>query len=499
MAEVGDIVIRYRLDDLGWFQFEWLCQSLLKTEFGVGIEAWGGHSDLGRDAYCEEELEIPIKGTKSPGPFLFQAKFVAEANAAGAKPNDALTNSVTSECDAIKSRFRKRGIENIKHYVLLTNVPFSPSLRQKIQDLLKQAVPHCKISLWGSEDLCAMLDNAPNIRIAFPQIMGLRDLRELLASVVEKPILERSTLSLDRAAELAQVFVPTEAYSKALATLAEYSFVVITGPPEMGKTTIARIIGLAKLGEGWECYECRKPDDFLQVMRSDRRQIFIADDAFGSTEFRPDIAQTWAADLDNILRALGKKHWFIWTSRPAQLNLALKRMHLQGKAEDFPKPAKILVDASTLTQEEKVLILYRHAKAAGLSEAAKQLVRSHSRAIVNNNHFTPERIRHLISNRLKNFTDEAGKLSATHSVVDEAIVSEINEPTKSMKQSFEVLDSHHQRFLIAMLDTGEGPVVKERVHAAFKRHSDGYPEVNPAHIADDLSAHFIRQLDAENA
>ena len=23
-------MIRYRLDDLGWYQFEWLCQSLLK-------------------------------------------------------------------------------------------------------------------------------------------------------------------------------------------------------------------------------------------------------------------------------------------------------------------------------------------------------------------------------------------------------------------------------------------------------------------------------------
>jgi len=234
-------------------------------------------------------------------------------------------------------------------------------------------------------------------------------------------------------------------------------------------------------------------------VRNDRRQIFIADDAFGSTEFRPDIAQTWAADLDSIIRALGKKHWFIWTSRPAPLNLALKRMHLQGKAEDFPKPAKILVDASNLTLEEKVLILYRHAKAAGLSEAAKQLIRSHSRSIVNNGHYTPERIRHLISNRLKNLTDKEGKLLATQGAIDKEILSEINEPTKSMKQSFEVLDSHHQRFLIAMLDAGEGPVAKESVHTAFKRHSDGYPEVDPAHIADDLSAHFIRQIDAENA
>ena len=35
-------MIQYRLDDLGWFQFEWLCQALLKAMYGAPLEAWGG-------------------------------------------------------------------------------------------------------------------------------------------------------------------------------------------------------------------------------------------------------------------------------------------------------------------------------------------------------------------------------------------------------------------------------------------------------------------------
>jgi hypothetical protein len=46
-------MIRYRLDDLGWFQFEWLIQSLLKTELSLAIESWGGRMDMGRDAYYD--------------------------------------------------------------------------------------------------------------------------------------------------------------------------------------------------------------------------------------------------------------------------------------------------------------------------------------------------------------------------------------------------------------------------------------------------------------
>src|SRR5436190_15560399 len=95
---------RYRLDDLGWFQFEWLCQSLLKAKFGLSIEAWGGHSDLGRDAYSKDDLPFVKGAPPTPGPFVFQAKFVEEANAAGAKPFTNLRASVSAEIDLIKDR-----------------------------------------------------------------------------------------------------------------------------------------------------------------------------------------------------------------------------------------------------------------------------------------------------------------------------------------------------------------------------------------------------------
>lgn len=64
----------YRFDEPGWYQFERLAQALLKADLGLAVESWGGHSDLGRDAYCELPLTYPSAQTLSPGPFLFQAK-----------------------------------------------------------------------------------------------------------------------------------------------------------------------------------------------------------------------------------------------------------------------------------------------------------------------------------------------------------------------------------------------------------------------------------------
>jgi len=477
-------MIRYRLDDLGWFQFEWLCQSLLKAKLGLSVEAWGGHSDLGRDAYAQGPFSLR-KDFLDPGPFVFQCKFVSGANAAGADSAAALASAVNKEMNEVSRRLETKVIPEPAHYVLLTNAPMTASLRSAIKSRIDKTVPNSNVVLWGAEDLCAMPDDAPNIRVAFPQILGLRDLTELLASVVSKPILERSTLALDRAAELAEIFVPTKAYNRALETLSEHNFVVLTGPPEMGKTTIARMIGLAQLGQGWESYECRKPDDLLGVRRADAPQIFIADDAFGTTEYRPDIAQAWGDDLDAILRQLDRRHWLVWTSRPAPLKFALQRIHLQGCAEKFPAPAEVLVDASKLDPNEKALMLYRHAKKAGLEAAAKDIVKKNASVIIGNPHFTPERARRFVRDSLPKLIG----LTADSDAVKRAIIREVEEPTTSMKKSFEALAPEHQLLLIAMLDAGSGFLDADRLADAYRRIGG---TAEPQRLSDELTGHFLR-------
>src|SRR4051794_1303206 len=96
--------IPYQLDILGWMQFEYLVQVLLKAELGVGVESWGGSADHGKDVYFDGELNFPDKQTRNPGPFVFQAKFVNNANAAGADYRPLLRAAVRKESDLIRKR-----------------------------------------------------------------------------------------------------------------------------------------------------------------------------------------------------------------------------------------------------------------------------------------------------------------------------------------------------------------------------------------------------------
>jgi hypothetical protein len=487
-------MLRYRLDDLGWFQFEWLCQSLLKIKFGIAIESWGNHSDLGREAYYDGPLVLDSAGESVLGPHVFQAKFVQEANAAGAKPFPALTKAISSECNALKTRYSSRKVNDIHNYVLMTNVSLTASMRRKNASLLGSVLNNCRIFQFGGSDLCDYLDDLPHIRSAFPQLLGLRDLNELLSRVVSKAVLERSTLEKRRAAELAQVFTPTSAYNDALVSLQRHHFVVLTGPPEMGKTIIARIIGLAKLAECWECYECRKPKDLFDTFDKSARQVFIADDAFGSTEYRPDLALPWADELDRILRLLDKDHWLLWTSRPAPLHIALRQIELKDLAGSFPQPGEITVDAGRLTQKEKALILYKHAKAAGLHESAKAAIRRHAHYIVKNQHFTPERIRKLVTSGLPAILAEVPQ-PLDDALVRDSIKQLLETPTDAMAKSFNNLEKRHKMLLISLLDLQSGQTSLEEVFSTYSRISGESSEAQFENIVSDLNGHFIRGIE----
>jgi hypothetical protein len=363
----------YRLDELGWYQFERLCQALPKARYGASVEAWGGGKDFGRDAYSSGPLLFPNPNVETQGPFVFQVKFVDAANASGARPLPSLKAAVRVELDRIEKRVDEEEWEVPSVYVLMTNVPVGARGRHDLKALIQGSLDSVHVVIVCARDLWAELDASPAVRMAYPQILGLRDLETLIRLGAAAGVVARSNVALDRVARLSASFVATEAYNRTLQLLEVHAFVVLTGPPEMGKTATARMVSLARSTCGWDAYDCRSPEDVFRLYDRNRSQVFLADDAFGSTEYRPNIAAEWAAQLESVLAICSKRHWVIWTSRPGPLRTGLERLHMQGVSDSFPDPTQVLVDASRLSVAEKAQILYRHAKATGLSDRGRAL------------------------------------------------------------------------------------------------------------------------------
>ena len=451
-------VARYAFDKLGWLQFEQLVAELIELEAGIGRNSWTGSADRSRHVLSPAALGPPLLPYELPAPVLVQCAWV--------RPDDTIAPAVRRLRAEQPSEVRAA-----RSYLLICNGDLERPL------LTPSGDESISVGVLGRQELEHRIDARPELRRAMPSLLGLG----ALADLVDPRLAERSTLDHEASSQLADVFVPTRAYARALDVLAVSRFAVLTGPPEMGKTAIARMIALAQLTCGWEAHECTSPEGVWRAFDRSRAQVFIADDAFGSTEYRADAAERWARAIERLLRSLDEHHWLVWTSRPAPLRAALRRLHRERGGERFPAPARVLVDASDLDPVEKTLILFRHAKAASLATAERRGLQVHGPEIVDNDHFTPERIRRLIA-----------RLRSGEWDVLQAIGTELTTATEAMATSFATLGQEHRDLLVALLDTPPGPVAERELVAAIRRHHDGSLSKPPAELVDRLTDHFLR-------
>jgi hypothetical protein len=415
------------LEELGWLQFERLCELVLEADAGVDPTRWEGSADYSRQLISEDALQL--QGVALAPPVLVRCLWCRGPEA---EPPPLRYESV----------------------VTFANRPGGGDV------------------VYGEQELMEAIRRLPALRMRLPSVLSLD------AAPPDPEALARSSVDIEATRELAKVFVPTPAWQRAVAILKAHHFLVLTGPPEMGKTAIARMLGLALLTEGWEVHECTRPEQIEQRYDRSRPQLFIADDAFGSTEYRADAAERWAANLDRILKATDERHWLVWTSRPAPLRAGLRRLHRERGAERFPQPAAVQVDAGALGPEEKTLILFRHARAANLDQRHREAIRLLGPEIVEHPHFTPERIRRFVS----------------RGAPMEGLERELSEPTEAMTASFRALGREHHELLLAMLDSPPGPVAERDLAAALRRHaSSGLPKA-PADLVDRLADHFLRVM-----
>jgi Novel STAND NTPase 3 len=456
----------YRLDELGWLQFDRLCSLVLEADAGLGGLQWRGRGDIARVARVDGPLVLRDRGHRLGGPVTVAAVWI---------------RGMERRLSEFAERVVSLPAERAEWLLVMTNLDTADAQDALRADALGQDL---RVVILGAAEISGSLDRDPRLRAAMPSVLGLRDLDEL----IESDVRARSSLDAGRAQELARVFWPTRAYDRARDVLGRHRFVVLSGPPEMGKTAIAEMLALASMTDGWEVHECNDPDQVWRVFDRDRRQVFIADDAFGSTEYRPDAAERWARGLGRLLEMLDSQHWLIWTSRPAPLKAGLRRVQRESGSERFPAPAEVLVDASDLDLADKTLILFRHTKDHGAAGTARKLVRSAGLSIVEHPHFTPERIRRFVTDRL----DELQGLVADDQrrmlrMIDEELAS----PTEAMRTSFRALESEHRELLISLLDAPAGLIDERELAAVVRRHHAGGLSRPVCELIDRLTDHFL--------
>jgi hypothetical protein len=459
----------YRFHELGSIQFDAFCRRLLELEAGFASGEWR-EAPSGSSVMAPEGVALPSSGNRLAGPALMVVAWFRDGTSPRAQVDilDVVTQA--------QEEWRPTEPRSL---LVLTNAVADDRHWHDVE-----------ARYLGPEELTHAVAASPTLRLQSPALLGIAEPDEL----IPKEARERSTGDVRAAADLARVFVATGPYVRALEALERHHFAVLTGPPEVGKTAIARTIGLALLSDGWEFHECIRPEELWRLYSRDRKQVFVADDAFGSTEYRPEAADRWAVELDRALRTMDGSHLLVWTSRPAPLKAALRRLHREHGVERFPAPAQVQVDAADLDVAEKALILFRHAKRAALPRSAIALVQQQGMTIVGHEHFTPERIRRFVADRLRELDRDAWDAFALERMISDGL----RRPTAAMAASFRALAPEHRAVLVALLDAPPGPVTERELVAAVRRHSQTSFARSPTELVDRLTDHFLRVVEPKS-
>ena len=202
--------VDYRLEDLGAYQFERMCQALLLRVLGPGVQVFGSGPDGGRDATFTGPSTLD--GRSWSGYHVFQVKFCEQPGAAEDN-RKWLARQVRMELDHWTSPHSRRKGLKPEYIVFLTNVGLSGTVGgglDQTADLIRSAAkdgrwPLSDCAVLDRSTVCRLLDGYADVRQAFNglitpgDVLALSNLKQMTGLGTRademRPLLEEHTRS----------------------------------------------------------------------------------------------------------------------------------------------------------------------------------------------------------------------------------------------------------------------------------------------------------------
>ena len=419
---------KYKLEQLGWFNFEQLVRTLLRELIGSGLSTFSGSIDQGRDATFEGGANaFPSRTDPWEGNWIFQVKHRTYSSRGADTVRSELKASLSDELAKITEKHEF----DCDNYVLLTNCPLTGIDKDEMKSLASNDFPMIQnFAFLGERDIDELLDSYPRVVYAFPQILGLSQLKEL----VQWGLHQRSLEFLLTAQKEIALFVATSPYLQAVDLLHKQHFCLLSGPPKMGKTCTAYALAASFSAQGFEIYDLRTQRNFYDAYGPEVKQLFICDDVFGDISLHAAMRDDWSHGFVRLLSSLGSGHKLIWTAREYVLKEALSSSRLREERPTLATTDKITVAVDELSRLEKAMILYNHAKIANLPDGVKEYLKSRAcLKIIDHDNYSPESIRQLCTGRLVAFSGEA---AGDHKKISSKVTQFLSQPGEAWKSAY---------------------------------------------------------------
>ena len=366
---------------------------------------------------------------------------------------------ISSGVSKLKSELKAKEIQKVlllnpQRYIFCTSVALSPQDKETIRDLFQ---PYIKSTsdVIGKEGLNQWLEYYPEIvERHFKLWLSSVD---ILKRIIQNGVKGRSEFYKEKIVKDITLYVPNKTHNEAVNVLNTNHFLLITGAPGVGKSTLANMLTFQLLAEDFELIYVREITEAEEAYIPRKKQIFYFDDFLGSIEL--DLYSSRNADsaIVNFIERVrtDKNKRLILTSRTVILNQAKGLSDkIQNSNIDISN-YEVIVE--NYTDWNKARILYNHIYISNLEDDQKK--------IFFQNDFHWKVIRHKFYN--PRLIQDITKVDSEYS--EKFVLDILNNPKKVWEKPFNVQISSISRLLLLTMYSlgGTYQITDERLKESF--------------------------------
>lgn len=329
----------YDFSNLHWLDFEDLARDVIGARLGVQFEAFAPGPDGGIDG----------RHSQSGKSIVLQAKHYIGSGFSKLKSK-------------MKEEFKKIARIAPERYILVTSTPLSDANKLTLMTLSSGIIKE-SADILGPQDVNTTLRLNPHIEKAHVKLwLGST---AVLSAVVRSASHTFSAITREEVERKVQIYATNPSLTAARARLDEHHVVIISGPPGVGKTTLAEMLSFAYLREGWDLIGIRNLEDGYAAIVDNRKQIFYFDDFLGKIALD---SRSLASRDSELLKFVGRvskspNARFVLTTRAYILEEA--RRISEAMSDRKIEMSKFVLDVGIYTRRIRARILFNHLLWAG--------------------------------------------------------------------------------------------------------------------------------------